>query len=174
MAWDGIERREKKKPFRIIERRRPYAQIRTVIEFISVCVLFVALLPLAVTTFEPKIAPVISPLHIESITAVEGGSKISGLAERYRGCDFIALHWFIGREGQQTASVPVGFLDPPQVRPLGLTHWSGILIGLQPEDVISNSHAVVEYECWGKSFPSTMQPWYSGDGHDLKLLSGND
>jgi len=172
VTWDGKDRREKKKPFRIIERRRPYAQVRSVIEAVSICVLFAALVPLAVTTFEPKVAPIITPLKIESITAVDGGSKIVGSAKRLRDCNFIELHWYVGRDGEQSAAAEVKFLDRPQVRPLGKTHWNGIIVDLSPEEVISNSHAVVEYQCWGRSLPHTMQSWYNGDGHDLKLLRG--
>ena len=167
MTWGGEDRRSGKKKFRIVERRRPYAQMRSIIEAVSIGVLFVALVPLTVTTFEPRVAPIITPLKIESITAVDGGSKIVGSAERLRDCSFVELHWYIGRNGEQSAAAEIKFLDRPQVRSLGETHWNGIIVDLSPEEVISNSHAVVEYQCWGRSLPPTLQPWYNGDGHDL-------
>ena len=122
-----------------------------------------------VRLIEPRVYPVITRLEITSLEQVgEASTRIKGTAVRLRGCDFIEVDWRIGARGDgQSVRVPVTFEDPPLVRPQGQTHWSGLVVGVPPLELVTNSYATVEYECWGPLLPRTHQPWYDGRGQDL-------
>ena len=140
------------------------------LEKFSVFLVLFAFVPFIVTSVEPKVSPVITPLTITSLEKIGSNStRIKGHAERLRSCSFIELRWSLGRRGQQSTKVQVAFEDKPTIRD-GKTSWEGIIVGLLPDQIINNSHATVVYNCWGDLFPRTHQPFYDGDGKDLGLL----
>jgi hypothetical protein len=140
------------------------------LERLSWLVIFITVLPFIVTRLETKFFPIITPLTIESVEAIGPNTvRVKGSAERLRSCTFVELEWYLGRRGEQSTKVQVGFDDAPEVRN-GKTHWSGIIVGLKPESLINNSHADVRYKCWGDIFPETVQPWYNGNGKDNHLI----
>ena len=167
MAWDGTDRRVKRKFVFLDRRAGGWFKLRH--ELIAWTIIAAAVVPFFLAKIEPSLRPIITPLQVESVEPYEGGSRIVGGAERLRDCSFVDLHWYLGREGEQSAAVSVSFLDKPQIREAGKTHWDGIVVNLSPSQIVNNSHAAVEYDCrpWG---PTTMQPFYKGDGRDAGLL----
>lgn len=141
------------------------------LECLSVLLVLAAFVPFLVTSVEPKVKPVITPLQITSVEKIgPNTTRIKGNATRLRNCDFIQLNWYLGRRGGQVAKVRVAFEDKPQIRDEGHTEWEGIIVGLLPDQIINNSHANVVYRCWGPLGPKTNQPFYDGDGKDIRHL----
>lgn len=70
-------------------------------------------------------------------------------AVKLRDCEYISgsLSWYLGPLNGRRTQVPARFLDPPQVRGVGLLQWEALQIDLVPESVVTNSHARVRHQC---------------------------
>ena len=105
--------------------------------------------------------PVITPLNIESITEGQHNGLpatiIQGTITKLRNCDFKSMDWFIG--GENNGTVLSAFLDPPQGRSKGVQHFSGILVGIQP-DLFPTTFSKVSHSCSGIT---TISEFYTGD-----------
>lgn len=154
----------------LTERRKKRQQMRGFVEIISAALVVAAFGPLLLSHASKALWPVIRPLHIESITETEDGVRIAGHAVKLRECSFVELHWYLGRKDGLKVPVSVSFEDPPQLRLTGETHWSGILVGLSADQVVNNSHAIVEHSCHGPLVKNIFTDWYTGDGADAGLV----
>lgn len=130
-------------------------------------------------TFEPRLQPVITRLTITDVRAVAVAGQdredtvIAGHATRLRDCDFQELRWWLGHRNGQRTRVGVTFLDKPEVREAGETSWTGIVVlDIDPEQVVRNSHATAVYRCYSGPWASieTDMPFYDGLGQDVGLL----
>lgn len=70
-------------------------------------------------------------------------------ATKLRDCEYIggSLRWYLGPRDGRRVQVVSHFTDPPQVRGVGVLEWDGLRIDLQPDLVLSNSHATVRHQC---------------------------
>lgn len=84
------------------------------------------------------------------------------VAKKYRNCSFQKLEWFLGRVG---SGVPVQayFEDKPQRRLIGDLHWSGLVIHLPRDQVLTNSYGYVTHTCNVLGIPLTVKTlFYEG------------
>lgn len=100
-----------------------------------------------------RIAPVVSPLMIDSIASHRDGVIVAGHATKRRDCDFAGLEWWLGDRGGPRVPVVARFMDPPAIRSLGHLEWRALLVGIRPDE-LNNSHADALHVCFGG-----MAPW---------------
>ena len=130
---------------------------------------------LYLTHFDGRLRPPIGRLHITAIEALPGHrSRISGWAVKPErpGCKWQRTEFYIGRLADPAAAVPVTYEDRPQARS-GRTEWTGIIVGMDPTDVIFNSHALAKYRCLDVApyagFETTAV-FHLGDGSQAGVL----
>lgn len=68
-------------------------------------------------------------------------------AFKYRNCQYLRTEWFLGPRDGARVLVPAEHVDAPEVRGPGLLQWEGLVIWLEPEAVLQNSHADVIHRC---------------------------
>lgn len=73
-----------------------------------------------------------------------------GEADKLRDCSYRKVHWYYGPRGGADVQVSASFLDRPQIRSTGRLVWDGLIIGLEPDAVLKNSHADVYHQCPGR------------------------
>lgn len=74
-------------------------------------------------------------------------TKWSATANKYRDCDFKGIEWFLGPRGGRRVQVRAEFMDRPQVRGQGVLFWDQLVIWLDPQETVENSHADVLHDC---------------------------
>ena len=82
-----------------------------------------------------------------------------GRAQKLRDCEFVALDWYLGKRGGGRVGIAAKFLDAPQVRRTGLIQFERIVIALEKDALISNSHADVIHKCPWRPW-QTRTPFY--------------
>lgn len=104
---------------------------------------------------EGTLFPVMEPLEIANgrpYRALETRTAWEGRAIKNRNCAFVRLEWYLGpRDGLRT-QVESTFTDPPQIRRAGELIWTGLVVGLDRERVLTYSHADVLHRC-------PLRPW---------------
>lgn len=86
-------------------------------------------------------------------------------AWKNRDCDFRGLDWFLGSDVGRGPEVVAYFIDKPQERSTGLLEWDGLVIDLDPQQVLHNSHAFVDHTCRVLGIPVTVRTlFYSSNG----------
>lgn len=101
--------------------------------------------------FESRYFPVVSPLLIAPMAAVDGGTMIEGgEAEKLRDCDWRKTVFSLGdREkgrGVELTSEP--HLDPPTERLPGLLRWEHIFLPARPDQVRDRAYGDAYHFCY--------------------------
>lgn len=84
-------------------------------------------------------------------------------AFKVRECKYLGIEWFLGARDDNAVPVDVFYLDAPELREEGLHTWTGLVIELNPVQVVGRSYGDVLHDC-----PFT--PWvvrtpiYTGTG----------
>ena len=131
--------------------------------------LIIALIFWVLPAIETRFFPVVGRLQFEAVddrlifssNGLSRGSLIRGAtAQKFRDCPPEKVRWYLGRRGGWSwDAVYVGFLDGAQIRPPGDLAWDGIIVGLPPDQLLSNSYADAVHNCWGKFVPWRGWPW---------------
>lgn len=109
---------------------------------------------------ETRFFPVVSPLRITSISETpEGNSLISGEATKLRDCSYEGIEWRLGRRDGLSVPVKAVFLDPPRARRPGVIEWKALVVGLTPEQLLTNSYANAYHSCLWYDDVWPSWPW---------------
>lgn len=70
-------------------------------------------------------------------------------AEKLRDCKYVggSLRWYLGPIGGQIVDVRAQFTDPPQLRMPGALEWTGLVVDMNSDLVLTNSYATVRHQC---------------------------
>lgn len=77
----------------------------------------------------------------------EWRTRWHGTATKLRECDPVQLEWFLGPRGGRRVMVTAVFQDPPEVRDMGELEWDAVVISLDEQAVLTNSHADMLHDC---------------------------
>lgn len=81
-------------------------------------------------------------------------------AQKLRDCEFVRIEWFLGQRAGGRVLISAEFLDAPQIRPLGIIELDRLVIALDQDAVLSNSHADVIHKCPWRPW-QTRSPLYN-------------
>lgn len=104
--------------------------------------------------------PVVSLLEIIETVPEEvdglASSLISGTARKLRNCGYRGISFYLG--GPDGVPVDARFRDQPQVREVGVLHWSGLVVGIPP-DRLWETYGEVQHNCNGVT---VISPFFIG------------
>lgn len=106
-------------------------------------------------TIEGRMLPVMSRLQIsdpEPFPPPAYRTRWRGTATKYRNCSFVRVEWNLGPRNGNHVQIQFAFTDPPEIRFAGEFEWQDVLISLEPESVLQNSHADILHQC-------RFRPW---------------
>lgn len=103
--------------------------------------------------------PVVSPLEIEEVVPTQARGlaaiKIVGSSEKYFNCDFVDMEWSVETDGVSGTAYSY-FLDAPQGRQKGKIEFTGIIVGME-KDQLEHATATVLHNC---GMLEVISPWY--------------
>ena len=88
-------------------------------------------------------------------------------ATKYRtNCTFDHIEWFLGHRGETAIRVEAKFIDAPQTRGQGELHWDGLVVTLDPDQVLSNSFGDVIHNCAYTPW-QVRTPYFTADPNNI-------
>lgn len=100
---------------------------------------------------ETRLAPVVSEITVVSAEdAGAGWTRAVVEADKFRDCPrWRRIEWFLGPRYGGGPQVQAYFEDPPQMRPTGKLRWEGLMVRLDKETLLNNSHGDAFHDCYG-------------------------
>jgi len=101
---------------------------------------------------EGRVFPVVRPATLESFTMQPPPpwrTIWTASASKVRSCKYIvgSLKWYYGLPSANNQQVVARFEDPPKIRSMGVLHWDGLVVDLDPTETRLNSFATVRHQC---------------------------
>lgn len=137
-----------------------------IIWLILVLAVFASPIASALGRLEGRVLPVMGPLDmISSVPAPPPDYRHRWNAEatKLRNCQWIETIWYLGPRNGSKVRVSVSYTDPPEVRTVGRLYWTGLVVNLDPAELMGNSHSDVVHQCPWRPW-RTVTPWFDGTG----------